>query len=772
VVADSTALAKAVRGTAPSAGERRMAALSGGVGQSAYPGAWGAEKSNQVQQFNGWLSSCVRYKARLVGTCPRAVRMGKTAEKDKDRSEYKRLTKAYHAGAVSAPPARRKWLGVPCRKAAVSPDKARDAEELEHLDDDHDLSRLLADPNGPDVGLVFWPYFASFFYLCGESFIWKVRDEPGGVSEMWVLPAHWVTPRSDGQRFFAEYEVRAWGASGGMETIDAEDVIHWRSPGLSHPAAPFSEAQAASAVIDTQAMIQWVRYSLLQNGAQIGGVLELPEGMSDISDTAMNRLLAKFQGQFSGVWNSGRPLIVPGGGSYTHPPADLELALGGSEDQARRNVMAAFGLDETLMGFSDEATYAGTAVTWKRLRKSIVEPDQRVLAAVLTERLAAEFGDEYAVIFPDEGGMEDPAEKRANWQAAMQHPAGPAVTLNEVRVELLGLEPSDEEAADDLFGSPGLVPLDQMGAMNDLSGMLGEGGGVMGQDSPEGFGLADDFMPDDPDDPDDGEPKNYDEWAAGDQKKKTSGESHPGPPPRPGLVFDKTKHRWVRPDLPDIDHEDHPANRVVPNKPSTDEEIAQSMHFREQTKAVIDEWVANGAAHLPEAQRDHYAESLQKCFDWMPSPIAQQVIKNTSEINFYKDTNEVTAAIKKRGAVVSDGARVGGFWALQSVDRTGSLHIDGGSDTDEKYGGLNTREVYAHELGHALDAHYRYSNQPGWKKAWSAEIDKDDVPLSKYARRDSHEGFAEYHRLMNTAPKIAKTEYPQCWEYMKSKGLL
>jgi phage portal protein BeeE len=504
VVADSTALAKAVRGTAPSAGERRMAALSGGVGQAAYPGAWGAEKSNQVQQFNGWLSSCVRYKARLVGTCPRAVKTGTSAEKDKDRGEYKRLSKAYHAGAVSAPPARRKWLGVPYRKAAVSPDKARDSEELEHLDDDHDLSRLLADPNGPDVGLVFWPYFAAFFYLCGESFIWKVRDGAGDVNEMWVLPAHWVTPRSDGQRFFAEYEVRAWGSAGGMETIDAEDIIHWRSPGLSHPAAPFSEAQAASAVIDTQAMIQWVRYSLLQNGAQIGGVLELPEGMSDISDTAMNRLLAKFQGQFSGVWNSGRPLIVPGGGSYTHPPADLELALGGSEDQARRNVMAAFGLDETLMGFSDEATYAGTAVTWKRLRKSIVEPDQRVLAAVLTERLAAEFGDEYAVIFPDEGGMEDPAEKRANWQAAMQHPAGPAVTLNEVRVELLGLEPSDEEAADDLFGSPGLVPLDQMGAMNDLSGMLGEGGGVMGGDSPEGFGLADDFLADDPtaDDPD------------------------------------------------------------------------------------------------------------------------------------------------------------------------------------------------------------------------------------------------------------------------------
>jgi hypothetical protein len=182
VVADSTALAKAVRGTTASPGERRMAALSGGVGQSAYPGAWGAEKSNQVQQFNGWLSSCVRYKARLVGTCPRAVRMGKTAEKDKDRGEYKRLSKAYHAGAVSAPPARRKWLGVPYRKAAVSPDKARDAEELEHLDDDHDLSRLLADPNGPDVGLVFWPYFAAFYYLCGESFIWKVRDGAGSGS--------------------------------------------------------------------------------------------------------------------------------------------------------------------------------------------------------------------------------------------------------------------------------------------------------------------------------------------------------------------------------------------------------------------------------------------------------------------------------------------------------------------------------------------------------------------------------------------------------------
>jgi phage portal protein BeeE len=561
------ALKAAGRG-GPSRGERaatRMAGLGGGAGL-AYPGSAQVDKLNQVQQFFGWTSACVRYKARLVGRVPRAVRLATAAERAKDHRDYRLRVKAFAEGRLATPPAARRWVGKAARltrggvKGVVGPDRADAAEELEHLGDDHPLSRLLADPNGPDVGVVFWPYFASFYHLCGESFLWKVRDDAHRVVELWVLPSHWVTPRSDGDRFFAYYEVRAWGASGGVEKLDANDVVHWRWPGLAHPASPFSEAQAAAAPIDTHQMIQAVRYSLLQNGAQIGGVLKLPTGANDLSQDSLNRLLARFQSQFAGVYNAGRPLIVPGDGDYTHPPAEFELALGQSEDQARKNVMAAFGLDESLMGFSNESTYAGSVVTWKRLRHAIIQPDHEVLAAVLSERLAPEFGDDLACVFPDEGGLEDPAERRADWQAAMAHPLGPAVTWNETRVTLLGLEPVDDDAADKLWGQPALVPAEHLGEGGDLGGLVGEGGGTPGV--PPG--------PAEPP-PDDGgqTPRPGGEFGATLEGAKAHGpppspldvlgaavlealgvpaaKDH-GPPPSPGLVLDPARHRWVRPD--------------------------------------------------------------------------------------------------------------------------------------------------------------------------------------------------------------------------------
>jgi hypothetical protein len=482
---------KAAGGTTPpSAGEAafaRMAGASYGVGSSA-PGGWGGDRAEYVRQYAGWVGVCVRKLAQHTGTVPVAVRVAKRAERVIDGKDYTAKLKSFDADRSQEPPGRRKWVPQITRKGMSGP--VNKAEELEYLDDDHPLQRLLNDPNRPDVGASLWLTFSLYYHLCGDAYLWKVRDEAGQVVELWVLPTHWVTPRSQGDRLVDWYDVQ--GGGGISAKLAADDVIRFYDPSPLHPLAAYSKLGAAAACIDVYNMLQIAEYSALQNGAHLGATIELdPSGYPD--GPSLQQFLTKFTTFFGGVFSANRPHVLPPGAKLNRPDAQGILHNTETLDTYRTFVMAHMDCDESMMGFSNEGTYATAVVNRLRLRFDVVKPVQDRLAAVLTERLAAEFGDEFALTYPDTGGMTDPAERRANWQAGLQHPAGPAATVNEVRTELLELEPSDDPEADKLHWNPAFVPPDDGGG--DLGGLFGggDGSGVPTPDTPEpdGDGASD-----------------------------------------------------------------------------------------------------------------------------------------------------------------------------------------------------------------------------------------------------------------------------------------
>ncbi len=84
-----------------------------------------------------------------------------------------------------------------------------------------------------------------------------------------------------------------------------------------------------------------------------------------------------------------------------------------------------------------------------------------------------------------------------------------------------------------------------------------------------------------------------------------------------------------------------------------------------------------------------------------------------------------------------------------------------------------TREVYAHEMGHAVDYGGQYSNSPNWQSAWQSEIKQPGFPLSGYAANfGPNEGFAEYVRLVNVDPKAAEEKFPECWSFLQRNKLV
>lgn len=475
-----SAFSKAYKST-PSSGERQMANMF--AAPWAYPGTWSGEKIAQVEAYRGWVAVCVRFLSHKIGTVPTACYVNQGGE----RLKWQSRVKAWHAGKGEQPE-HRKWVSKVRQKSLTGPIK--EDEDVEYLDDDHPLIRLINDPNEPDVGSDFWPYFTMFRFLCGESYIWKVRKgkpdpeasgrDRGDVVEMWVLPSPWVTPRPGRDRLIDHYEVRPYttGSTGGPVILHRDDVIRWSEKSPIHPLGSYGQTQSAAAAIDVYQMLETARYNGLNNGGDPGSVWILPEGVSNVSPEVMRDLASRFQGRYAGVRNAGVPLVLPGGSTFVPRDGQVEVAYAQSLDQMRDYVMAHYGLDKSLMGFSDSSTYAASVIGMQRLKHQVIAPEQMQLAQLLTERLAVEFDDDIAIVFQEGPTLIDPDERRANWQLAISHPAGPCVTKNEVRVELLGKEPIDDDPnADILFYQPGLIKSEDLEAVagGDMGPMLGEG---------------------------------------------------------------------------------------------------------------------------------------------------------------------------------------------------------------------------------------------------------------------------------------------------------
>ena len=227
------------------------------------------------------------------------------------------------------------------------------------------------------------------------------------------------------------------------------------------------------------------------------------------------------------------------------------------------------------------------------------------------------------------------------------------------------------------------------------------------------------------------------------------------------------------------------AGRPVDPNPQTDAGRVALNRFRADCDAMARYWVSGqGLSARAEAV---YGAALTHCFSRMRPKAVQTVLKNLryGAPTFHRDVHGVGRALATvRRSPHREDRGVGGFWAWASgqtipgYEGAGTLHLDGGSDTDPdvKPAGRNgphlTTHLYAHELGHVVDGHQEYSTTPEWEAAWKSEIDRDDTPLSQYARTDAVEGFAEYYRLALTDAVAARQSYPKCHAYFARLGFV
>jgi len=150
----------------------------------------------------------------------------------------------------------------------------------------------------------------------------------------------------------------------------------------------------------------------------------------------------------------------------------------------------------------------------------------------------------------------------------------------------------------------------------------------------------------------------------------------------------------------------------------------------------------------------------------------QLLTENLKGVNVYPNFREYRAAIRAVGRLKQE--------FRQLIPR--AFFDDHGTDTVwfNADTAIRGRSLIPHELSHAIDEGYRFSNTPEWRKIWREEFRASpgtwDFPLHERASRNTEEAFAEYLGRLNFETKQKKRElrdnFPQAWCFLTERKLV
>lgn len=207
------------------------------------------------------------------------------------------------------------------------------------------------------------------------------------------------------------------------------------------------------------------------------------------------------------------------------------------------------------------------------------------------------------------------------------------------------------------------------------------------------------------------------------------------------------------------------------------------------------------APKLTTEQKTRYHAAVERVVSVMPQKARDLAHAGLKKVGFHPTTLDVGNALADEAVATGKTdaeraaleTRVAGFRHSEGagagyVPAAGALHMDGdyrNRAMGAGSGGHGTasevqveHEIYAHELGHAIDGPHRaISHSAEWVDAQEAEIEpRGDgrYPLTKYATTNYQEGLAEFARLLygsDVPPEQVEREFPKCAAVFKSHGL-
>jgi len=279
--------------------------------------------------------------------------------------------------------------------------------------------------------------------LTGEGFLIVVKAGKIPI-ELWPVRPDRMLPRTDPKKYLVGWEYRA--PDGEKIPLGHDEVIQLKMPNPTDPFRGLGPVTALLAELDSSAAAtEWSR-NFFANSALPGGIIEVPEGLSDDD---FDEMTSRWNEQHRGVQNAHRVAIIEHGvwKDRSFSPKDLDFSA--LRNLSRDAILEGFGISRATLGMTDGVNYAAARAARAQFAELLTVPRLERWKQALNSRLLPMFGSTSKGV---EFDYESPAEADPDVENAERTSRVGAV------VQLLSI-PSvkfDPSATLEAFGLPAL----------------------------------------------------------------------------------------------------------------------------------------------------------------------------------------------------------------------------------------------------------------------------------------------------------------------------
>jgi HK97 family phage portal protein len=253
-----------------------------------------------------------------------------------------------------------------------------------------------------------------------------------------------------GQQLVDYYELRPFGAAGGGKgslRLPPDEIIHFAEPHPFHLIDGYSPLQACAEWLDVDEAITRSQWAAFINQCVPGLHIELGPEYVDPDQEALEKISRRIDEKFQGTLKTGKTIVTPPGAKlngYTHTPE--EMAYLESGDHSRDRALSIFGTPKEITGQQPSGSELSWYAPMLMFCRFTIKPRLEWAGQVLTEKLAARFGEDLRIYW-DDPTPNNPEQVNRDIQTQFQTGA---ITPNEVRA-IFGREPYETGGDDPLI---------------------------------------------------------------------------------------------------------------------------------------------------------------------------------------------------------------------------------------------------------------------------------------------------------------------------------
>lgn len=461
--------------------ENPIVASTGGYNELAY-GQQTTRYAEQYKHFVGWTFTAInRIATRIAG---QPVHVGRKLG-ESTSMQVRRLTEKHGFNAVNAAwqEYRGKRLLSPVERAQCpAAVKSTDAE-IEIIDN-HPVLDAMADPNElMAASSLFWTTVSSF-ELTGRAYWWWAMVD--GKLRIYPIPTHWVTPQHTQSELYKTYQIQPQSAAAFHRiTVPAEHITAFVLPDPYNPHRSVSPAQTQAPAISADEAIQVSQArafhndlfpGLILHAGRLPGIDGKPGERPVLTAPQRKDLIEACRAVWEGAVNYHEPFIVDGlieeVSRMTYAPQEMDYLKSGQSTKNR--IMQAFGVNPFLAGENTTVGWGQASVAESTFLDNVVNP----LAVLMSQSISrfALLNDQGYLFWIEESIARNPEHKLKSYMVGLNNKAGPMVSEEEFRRDILNLPPRKEGGGSVVYDEPPDEDEEGQGGVVDEDGDMDEVG--------------------------------------------------------------------------------------------------------------------------------------------------------------------------------------------------------------------------------------------------------------------------------------------------------